>query len=137
MKTRGRNFTVFLAIAAIAAANCISPQMAFGAHHPASSKAGTKLVQASQDRAAHHGQADHNVRHAAEDTDAGAATGSGANDGRAKTCCSSMTCMTGAAIFAAPAIMISSSAAAIGAAPLDDALRAFNAAALDPPPRIG
>jgi hypothetical protein len=134
MLTRGRSFTVFLAIAAIAAANCIGPQLVLAGHHTPASK-----IEHTADHATHphsgdaHDRADlHGGGH-----DAGTVNDDTGTGGPSKFCCSTMTCTAGAVLAIASVTPMQAAAARAIGVPLEDMLRAFNAAAIDPPPRIG
>ena len=125
-----RNFITFLAIVGVAI-NCIAPQIAFAAHHPDAAEVQIALDYGSRGDASH----DHRsivsskLDNGAPDTN----TGYVAED-QTKYCCAT-TCTVSAYILAAPLPLVAPAAAGMAATPLDDALRAFNTAAIDPPPR--
>lgn len=130
MLTRRRTFTVFFAIAAIAMANCIGPQMVLAGHHgPASSF--QNIEHALHDHGAH--SHDHARPHGTETDDAAGEDNAGS--GLSKFCCSAMTCTAGGVLAAMPAAIVEPTAMHAVPIALDDMLWAFNAAAVDPPPR--
>ncbi|MEX0589531.1 MAG: hypothetical protein WD207_00435 [Xanthobacteraceae bacterium] len=131
MLTRGRSFVVFLAITAIAVANCVGPQVVLAAHHVPVSKAESWVEHAAHEHAGHihaAGGSPHGTATPGEDDPAGSPS---------KFCCSTMTCTAGAILVMTPTALVQPVAVRTVAAPLEDLLYAFNAAALDPPPRIG
>ena len=131
MLTRGRSLTISLAVAAMIVANCVSPQIALAAHHGPASNVHAGVHLASQDHAAH----DHAATH--EKQDGGSANEDNGTNTPSKFCCSTMTCTAGAILTSAPATALHRVAARTVSASFDEAPRAFDNSAIDPPPRVG
>jgi hypothetical protein len=134
MLTRRRSFTVFLAIAAIAAANCIGPQTALAAHHGPENKVEHGVDHDSYGRTGH--DHDRAAMHAAGQ-DTGTTNDENGVGGPSKFCCSTMTCTASAVLAMAAVAPMDPVVERANTIQLEDMLRAFNAAAIDPPPRIG
>lgn len=131
MRTRSRTFTAFLAIAAIAVASCLGPQIPYAAHHPAAAKIQKNAKHHAHDHDAASHDHDH---HASGEADRGVADTGNGTDTRSKYCCSS-TCTVSGYVTAAFVCADEPTAKSAATMLLDDVLRASHAGAIDPPPR--
>lgn len=120
---RWRKLITLTAVAAIAFANCFAPQFAH-AGSPDTTSMGHIEVSGH----------DHNGASSMPCHDHAADEDQGDDAGTSKYCCAS-ACTASALIFAAPITLKSPTFSVPAAIAVDDCLRAFNAAAVDPPPR--
>jgi ABC-type nickel/cobalt efflux system permease component RcnA len=130
MQTRWHRLIVFLAVGAIAAANCYGAPSAIAGHHPDA----RAVVQAADHY--DHGSGKHNHDH---DSTNGHAADHGEKTGIAgepsKVCCTSMTC-AGIAVLAGTSDAIHPLIAAAVSIALDDAVQTVAQGTIDPPPRL-
>lgn len=86
---------------------------------------------------AHHPGEDHASHHhsAGEHSAPSAAQKDGTGSDHSKLCCTSITCTAAGIVIGAPEAIFAPTARTVSVALLDDMLRAFNSAAIDPPPR--
>lgn len=132
MRTRGRDFIVFLTIVAMVVANAFGPQIAYAAHHPAAFNPGLSSGHAGHDHTSHRYK--HDAATEVEQGTADAGTHSDVGH-QAEICCFTVTCASTGDLVVAPAAPAAPLTGSDAPIPRDDTLRTFNARAIDPPPR--
>lgn len=129
-----RKRTVIVAMGALVVAGCYAPKLALAAHHPAMAHYAAAVL--APDHSAH-SHADHADHHAEKADCHGQTTvdADGNYAGESKYCCAAACTATVFILADSPSIvrLIVSAGTSIS---LDDALRSFNIAAVDPPPRL-
>lgn len=129
-----RKRTAMVAVAALVVAGCYAPKLAFAAHHPGMAHYAAAVLAPNHSDHSHADHADHHAEKA-ECHEQTAVDVDGNSAGESKYCCATACTATVFILVESPSIvrLISSAQASIS---LDDALRSFNTAAVDPPPRL-
>ena len=129
-----RKRTAIVAMGALVVAGCYAPKLTLAAHHPAMAHYAVAVLAADDSG---HSHADHAGHHAekADCHEQTTADADGNSADESKYCCAAACTATVFILVESPSI-VRLAIPARASISLDDTLRSFNIAAVDPPPRL-